>query len=177
MVAGPEGETSDRCMSYSFREQLAIGQEQEARLDRYWQSRFSITPATMEQQRTGIDRIFTTRAGNVITVEYKADFKSHETGNAFVETVSVGRYNDDNEWTVEKHGWAVTSQAEWLMYLVVATGVLYITKPYIIRANMGNWETACRSVTVKNSGYQGRGLLVPLKEFGSKCIKVIELED
>ena len=153
-----------------------LGQEQEARLDEHFGSRFTITEASMDEQRKGIDRWFTTSAGLEMAIEYKADFQSHATGNAFVETVSVGKYTD-GEFVVKKHGWAETSTADWLMYLVVGTGKLFITKPRILRANLGDWANRFRSVTVRNQGYQGRGLLVPLSEFEHKSVKTEKLGD
>lgn len=149
-------------MAYSFQEQLALGMEQEARLDEHFGSRFSIREATRNEQRAGIDRWFDD-GRSVFSVEYKADFKSADTGNAFIETVSVGKWND-GQFVVDKHGWAVTSEADWLVYLVVGPDDMYIVKPGTIKVNLPRWNEQFRVVGARNYGYSSQGILVPLDE-------------
>ena len=75
---------------YKFQEQLAIGEENEMKLDSFLAKWFDIERVSQEGQRQGIDRLFTRRDNKVIyRVEYKTDFTASRTGNAFIETVSV----------------------------------------------------------------------------------------
>jgi hypothetical protein len=147
-------------MTYQFAEQLAQGQTYEQQLDARFADRYIIQPATPQQQRQGIDRVYRPRSTphEVLYVEYKADKTAARTGNAFVETVSVD--------TANKPGWAITSQADWLFYLVPgAAEVLYIIRMADLRAKLPLWERRYDSRRIPNQGYHTVGLLVPLDEF------------
>ena len=149
--------------TYNFQKQLEKGQVQEMRVEDFLRGRgWKVTQTDMSEQRRGIDRwLHNSMNPEAIGVEMKADFQAHRTGNAYIETVSVGRYVG-KDFVVEKDGWLYTSQADYLFYLVVETGKLYLTTPKDRREQM---ETKrYHGVTVKNNGYQGRGLLLPLKE-------------
>jgi outer membrane PBP1 activator LpoA protein len=153
-------------MTYSFDEQLSKGQRYELLLDRYFSQWYSIQPATMEQQRKGIDRVMTHLETKVIrTVEYKADTIAGRTGNAFIETVSVDRTN--------KAGWAYTSQADYIVYLVTDPDTIYIIKPFVLRKRLPKWENSYQSRKVKNNGYNTVGLLVPLDELEKIAYRVV----
>jgi len=89
--------TSNEDKPYGFHEQLAKGQVQEDRLDRHFSKWYDIITATKAQQREGLDRMFIDGSGREVSVEYKADFRAHSTGNFYVETVSRGNYSEDGE--------------------------------------------------------------------------------
>jgi len=161
-------------MSYSFQEQLVLGEEQEARLDDYFRPRFIIREATRDEQRQGIDRWFTAESGEVFPVEYKADFIAHNTGNAYIETVSVGHWKDGT-LVVKKQGWIYTSRAKHLIYLVVDTGDAYINLMGKLKGWFGVWREKYRTVVVKNHGYYGEGLLVPLVELEEAAYKKVRI--
>lgn len=155
-------------MTYQFATQLQQGQTYEAALDARFADRYIIQPATPAQQRQGIDRVYRPRSEphQVLYVEYKADRTAVRTGNAFVETVSVD--------TANKQGWAYTSQADWLMYLVPGEAeVLYIIRMADLRRQLPRWQRQYESRRVPNDGYHTVGLLVPLDEFERIAYAVI----
>lgn len=158
-------------MAYEFQTQLSLGQEQEARLDKHFGSRFSIRESNMAEQKLGVDRWFT-KDGRSWAIEYKADFKAAQTGNAYIESVSVGRWQDGT-LVVEKLGWVHTSNANWLVYLVVGTGKIYIIRPFELRAAMWLWRERYPVVFAENVTYTGEGILVPLAEL-AKVASVVE---
>lgn len=147
-------------MTYQFAAQLAKGEAYEQTLDERFDELYVIQPATPQQQRQGIDRVFRPRKAphEVLYVEYKADSTAARTGNAFVETVSVD--------TADKPGWAVSSAADWLFYLVPgAAEVLYIIQMEKLRQRLPIWRRTCQERSIPNEGYHTLGLLVPLAEF------------
>lgn len=155
-------------MTYSFQTQLAQGQTYEQQLDARFADRYIIQPATPQQQRQGIDRVYRPRKNphEVLYVEYKADRTAARTGNAFVETVSVD--------TAGKQGWAYTSQADWLFYLVAGQcEALYIIRMADLRAKLPAWQRKYQERRIPNEGYHTVGLLVPLHEFEQIAYTVI----
>lgn len=145
--------------TYNFDAQFRQGTAGEQYLDGLFGEQFDIQPATREQQRQGIDRIFRNRrTGKTLTVEYKTDWTASKTGNAFVETLSADKDR--------KAGWALTSQADYLVYCVPGDGAaIYIIPMQRIRAKLFDWSLACEERKIKNEGYNTVGLLVPLCEF------------
>jgi len=154
-------------MKFDFDTQLGKGEDWERQLDRHFQKWFKIAPATMDQQRTGIDRIFTDANGRVLTVEYKSDERASSTGNAFVETVSVS--------TTGKQGWAYTCRADLLLYFLPGDLLIYVWKPEKLRRHLSKWECKYRTVSVPNSGYVTKGILVPLAEFEQYAEQAISI--
>ena len=153
----------DMTKKYKFREQLAKGEAAEDELDSLFRLRgWKIAPTEMADQRRGIDRWFSvSMKPGVTSVEYKSDFRAHDTGNVYLETVSVGKYEDD-EFVVKKKGWLWTTEADYLMYYIPGDRRLLLFLPKDLRNFVVENEKGLRSVSVKNQGYQGRGLLVPV---------------
>lgn len=146
-------------MTYDFAAQLAIGQAAELLLDEELRKRgFTVRPATREEQRLGIDR-WANRPPMTQTyaIEYKEDRRAHQTGNAFVEILSVD--------TVGRLGWAYTSTAHYLLYYIAVDELVYVLKMTSIRETVEMWERQYRTVKVQNDGYCTHGVLVPLWEF------------
>lgn len=156
-------------MTYSMNEQLARGESAEERLDKHFSDRFAITPATRDQQRHGIDRVFRHReTGAYYHIEYKTDWTAASTGNAFVETVSVDAQN--------KPGWAYASEADWLIYYVPGRRTIYIMSFPTLREQLPRWLATCRDAPpIPNEGYNTLGILVPLTEFARHCQKIEQL--
>lgn len=153
--------------TYAFGEQLAIGEAWEHRIDAFFLGRFPvhITHATPEQQRKGIDRLFESFAsGEIDTVEYKADSLAGKTGNAFIETVSVD--------TTGKPGWALSSQAKYLVYLVTEPETIYFIAMRRLRSALPHWRQLYREAAAQNDGYRTVGLLVPLHELERIAVRV-----
>jgi len=149
---------------YGFKEQLAKGEAQEAVLDAFFRGRgWKITPVDMTGQRSGVDRWFEiSMLAMPLAIEYKADFKAGDTGNAYLETVSVAKYNDDGVMYIEKRGWVWTSSADYIMYYIPSNGALFVLRPEGLRDLLASDEKKYRSVPVRNRGYFGMGRLVPL---------------
>lgn len=150
---------------YAFQEQLAKGEESEDELDQLFGKWYCIQAATMEQQRAGIDRIFTRKDnGHVSKIEYKTDWTAGRTHNAFVETVSVDTNN--------KPGWAHSSQADYLIYFVPGDCLIYIIAFANLRKRLPYWQKF-PTRTIENKGYKTLGILVPLAEFERIATQVI----
>lgn len=153
---------------YDFKQQLARGQTHEHFLDTFFNEWFVICEATRDQQRQGIDRIFTdNNTAAVHTVEYKADTTASRTGNAFVETISVD--------TANKPGWAYSSQADWLFYYLPQDGLIYFWKFFALRRHLPRWAKQFPTRAIPNNGYKTHGLLVPLDEFERYATKVVNI--
>ena len=152
-------------VTYSFAQQLRQGEAYEARLDTFFRAQgFQVATVSREDQRRGIDRILRRNDGYTVTVEYKADALAGRTGNAFVETVSVD--------AAGKAGWAHTSQAQLLIYLVVEPETIYCIWMHRLRAMLRRWEQRYRQVAAQNEGYRTHGLLVPLHELERIAVAV-----
>jgi hypothetical protein len=145
---------------YKFRDQLDQGKRAEAFLDSYFSRWFGIFPVSLETElRDGYDRIFQRRSdGERLKIEYKADWQAAETGNAFIETISV--------YEERKPGWAHTSQADMLIYFVPPHGHIHMLRLPLIRMMLPSWKLRYREVPAPNQGYKTYGLLVPLLQLG-----------
>jgi hypothetical protein len=155
-------------MTYDMRTQLRQGEAAERYLDTVFGHDFDIRPATREQQRAGIDRIFTRRSnGDRLKIEYKADKTAGRTGNAFVETISVD--------TANKAGWAYTCQADYILYYIVGIGPVYVLRPGDIKRRVERWKKQYPSRKIPNGRYHTVGLLVPLDEFERMAVQVVSV--
>lgn len=139
---------------YNFKEQLGIGEEHEKELDNFFGQLFNIRSVSLEQQtKDFIDRKFSYRKD--ISVEYKADLKAHETGNAFIETIS-----SDKDFS---EGWAIKSKAEWLIYYIPNNKTAYLVEMSKLREKLPFFCTYKKAMG-KNQTYSSHGRLVPLAE-------------
>lgn len=158
---------SDILTVYDFAAQLHQGEQYEDDLDQFFSTWYNIQKVDREQQRQGIDRIFTRKDnGTAYRVEYKADSKASETGNAFIETISVD--------TTNKPGWAYSSLADYLIYYLPKDLLIYVIAFSELRKRLPRWCNY-RSRRIQNNGYCTVGLLVPLDEFERISIQVISL--
>lgn len=153
--------------TYSFVEQLDIGEQYEDVLDEYFGQWYEIAEVDINQQRKGIDRIFTGKSGgDSKTIEYKADEKTQDTGNVFIETWSV--------MEMGKYGWAWTCQADMLIYLAIPD-TIYMIQPIKVRESIPKWEKRYGLKTVKNKHYTSAGITVPIGVFELSCDAVRRL--
>jgi hypothetical protein len=153
-------------MTYDFRTKLQEGLRAEEFLDRILSSNYRIKPASKSQQRQGIDRIIThVLTGQSWRVEYKTDQTAGNTGNAFVETISV-----DSRL---KLGWAVTSESDLLFYYIPADGLIYVIPFEKLRTQLPRWLRSYPVRSIPNGGYSTHGILVPLHEFEALAQEVI----
>lgn len=135
------------------------------RLDDHFARWFDIAPATRDEQRAGIDRTFVHRTtGARYTVEYKADDKASKTGNAFIEVTSVD--------TAGRAGWAMSSQAEILIYMVVQPETIYAVRMKTLRTALARWQRRYPKRSAQNQGYKTWGYLVPLAELEKIALEV-----
>ena len=153
-------------MVYQMGRQLARGEEAERQLDAHFADRFVIIPATREQQRQGIDRVFTQRkSGKPYLIEYKTDWTAGRTNNAFIETISVD--------TLNIPGWAYSSTAEWLIYFVPHRKQIYIAHFAKLRESLEDWiKQYGPAKAIPNQDYHTWGVPVPLDKFVKCCSKV-----
>lgn len=146
--------------TYQFTAQLQQGESYEAQIDAFFRSKFGtvkISTVDRATQRRGIDRVwYDATDGRTWTVEYKADSLAGKTRNAFIETVSVD--------TEQRPGWAYSSQASLLVYLVVDPQTIYVISMARLRRKLPRWTAAYPTRQAANDGYNTHGLLVPLHE-------------
>jgi hypothetical protein len=142
---------------HHFSDRLKRGETVERDLDEHFAQAYGIRRATMREQRTGIDRVFTDGEGAVFKVEYKADWRAAETGNVFVETVSVDTQRVD--------GWAYTSRADWLVYAFPQERRYFLVRLGELREKLPEWLRTFPRGKARNATYHTHGVLVPLAEF------------
>lgn len=159
---------------YTFADKLEQGLRGEAFLDAVFADDFTITKATREQDRRGIDRIYTDKTGKIYTIQYKADRKAAETHNAFIELIS----ND----VTGKKGWAYTCKAEHVMYFVDDTGPIYIVRTSVIRDHLKEWNGQFTLKVIANKNqitqehiYNSIGTLVPLDVLEEVSYRVVNI--
>jgi DNA-binding transcriptional ArsR family regulator len=107
-------------IAYQFAAQLAQGETYEEQIDAFFRAKGAqISKVDRTTQRRGIDRVwYDPTDDRTWTVEYKADSLAGQTGNAFVEIISVD--------TEKRPGWAYSSQASLLIYLVTDPQTIYV---------------------------------------------------
>lgn len=154
---------------YEFDEQLDKGHGYETRLDKYFSKWYSVHPIEEQAvQRMGIDRRFTGPTGAVYSVEYKTDERAGETGNVFIETVSVDTEN--------KLGWAYTSCAQILAYYIPALQTIYLAYMTSVKESVRQWNDIYPIRRIPNRGYHTIGLLVPIPIFEGICFRTLEAQ-
>lgn len=153
---------------YRFQAKLDEGESFERQLDGYFAHWFHIQPGNKDQQRRGIDRIFTDQQGRVFTVQYKSDSTAAQTGNAFIETISVDHQN--------KRGWAYTCEAQILIYYIPPTRTLYVLSTVDLKQMLERWTAEHTLKIIPNEGYNTIGAIVPLKELRAIAKNTISLK-
>jgi hypothetical protein len=152
---------------YNFKDSVKESEFFENILDLYFGKFYEIKKVSMEEQKRGIDRIFTSNKG-INKVEYKSDGKTRETRNVFIETIS-------NDVKLDE-GWSVKSESDIIVYYCIGIA-LYIIETNVLRSNLPMIINNYKKVTCKNEDYSSHGRLFPLKEFEKICKKKIsELE-
>lgn len=144
--------------TYNFQEQLKRGECAERRLDKHFRNHgYKVTPATRQQQRQGIDRVFVTSPRRKrLLVEYKADWTAAETGNVFIETISVKRNGRQR-----RRGWAFTSKADWLIYFFPEDDLAYCISFVHLRDVLDKWIAKYPAHSIPNERYTTHGIVVP----------------
>ena len=147
---------SESKVTHSFVVDLPRGLACEKTLDEYFSKWFEIQTVDMSMQRKGTDKLWTNRkTGITYSLEYKGDFRTAETGNAFIETVSVD--------TSGKPGWALYSLAQLLVYFIPQTGEVVLLPMLRVKQELGKLlERGAIEVEAPNENYSGWGVLVPM---------------
>lgn len=149
---------------YEFFEQREKGKTAEKQLDAFFSKWYQIKTITVDDElKDHYDRIFT-RGDIETTVEYKTDFKAHETRNAFIELTSCKEKNT--------MGWIHTSKADRLIYFVPETKEVYIVKLMYLRMATPYYSKkfGIRTCTNKRKDgiiYHSEGFLMPLQILGT----------
>lgn len=156
------GEDSTVLM-YTFKDQLAIGEKGEGKLDDYFAKYYDIEAVVMPLQKLGVDRIFFNRkTGGRFSVEYKTDLIASTTRNFFLEIRVNG-----------KPGWLLSSVAQLVIYY--APPYAYVLNTAALRAD---WSAGVisgeLSKPVQNDGYVAEGILVPIPTVFAPALVTIE---
>lgn len=153
-------------------DQFVRGKNHENDLDDYFRGKgYMITPTSYQEERQlklG-DRIFE-KDRQRYYVEYKADESASRTGNAFVETISVDTDNIP--------GWAYTCKADYIFYYLPLDKRIFIFTPHTLQSALNVWQKQYPTRPTskgQNKGYNTHGVLVPLREFGKRADKVMDL--
>lgn len=147
-------------MLHNFESSLKDSFKHDADLDSYFSRWFNIQQVGSDFQRAGIDRIFTCKnTRRRFTVEYKSDSKAAETGNAFVESVSVDIDGKD--------GWALTCLAQYLAYYIPPQRTIYLIQVVDLKNALIFWREKYPERKSRNEKYNTLGILVPLQEFAT----------
>ncbi len=159
---------------YDFKTQLDRGVEAEKLVADYLDRMgFYVEEAKdMALQRKGIDYFVVSPTGVLMSVEIKTDFRAAETGNVFLETVSVEKYG-----IVDKLGWIYTSAAQVLVYYVTGLEEIYFVDMTAFKMKVADFKEWYREVEIKNKTYVGRGLVMPLKDFKDYVFKMVKIQD
>lgn len=155
--------------TYSFVEQLEMGEAGEQILDEYFSKWYDIKPATPQEQRQKkIDRWFRHKDSpnpNSTPIEYKTDDKTDRTGNLFIET-----------WSNEGKrvpGWVYSTWADVVIYFALPD-TLYIMKTMWLRSRVSEWQGTYGTRSVKNKGYRTIGIPVPTKVVPEKFVRRLD---
>jgi hypothetical protein len=153
--------------TYGFQAQLKVGELGEKTLDAFFAEKgYEIKNVTMKEQRRGIDRIFV-KDGKEMKVEYKTDALTARTGNVFIETVSSNKSGAP--------GWAVKTQADYVVYYVPGYKQALLLKPEYLRSKIPYWLFEYRQRPVRNKGYMTFGIPVPWEVLRENC-QVLDID-
>lgn len=148
---------------HNFKSSLKKGKRIETQLDEIFSKWYQISNVSLEEEKIfGYDRIFF-RDDKRYTVEYKADWWLAKTGNMFVE-YEVNK----------KPGWAIKTTADIIAYASVVND--FVSKIFIIeneylKSNIDFFRSFPER-TIQNTGFYGKGNLVPISELNVSVINV-----
>lgn len=153
---------------YDFQEQKGVGDAGESILDTFFISLgCQVEEVDLKSQRRGIDRIIVTPDGKELKIEYKTDALTASTGNVFIETISSTKSG--------ALGWALKTQANFVVYYVPDWEKALIINPKILREMIPMWIFEYRQKPVKNAGYFSYGIPIPWNVMKQFC-KEIEIK-
>lgn len=153
-------------MAYNMRDQLEVGRKGERELDGHFGRWWLIEKASRQEQLRQIDRHWRSRRVPALrrSVEYKTDGIADDTGNAFIEVVSVD--------ASARAGWALISAADLLLYYLWRSKTFFLAPMPVVRTHVPIWlmKHGLAGRKTPNEGYNTRGICVPLSEWRAVCI-------
>lgn len=153
---------------YDFHQQLRQGQQGETTVHDWLRSQgWNLRPATMPEQKQGIDFWGSKPGRGAASFEVKTDTAAHRTLNAFVELQSNSKTG--------KLGWLFTCQADVLLYWIPKMDTLHWMNLTAIRTAYADWKELYPIKTVHNGTYYTTGLVVPLEVFETCAIYTYHL--
>lgn len=156
--------------SNKFNESLKRGKRFEDELDCFFFEDWGIHRLSPDQEKRGLgDRVFINKkTGQLFFIEYKTDEKAYDTGNFFIETISVDRNH--------QKGWALTCLSDFIFFYIPRLKEVYIVDPKSIRDKLDQWQ---RNYPVRpsrdelNNNYVSYGVCVPIKTISDIAIKTV----
>lgn len=137
------------------------GDEGERLLDAYYRDAGYVVYEA-DRQFQGIDRIFKSADGGEITVEYKTDYRAHETGNVFFETKFQPRdLSSKKDFCV---GAIPKSHAQYLAYYVYHECFVYWWQMADVKQHLGMWLKKHGPTRTFDGKRWVVGTVVPLRE-------------
>lgn len=123
------------------------------------------------EQRMDWDAIYTNpTTGNRVSVSIKTDERAGDTGNVFIETVSVHQNGRD-----VRLGWAHECKADVLLIWLPRQRSLLVLMPMRLADMVDSWRQTYREVRVPNDGYETLGMPVPIGKVEAIAEKVIAI--
>lgn len=157
-------------VSYTFKEQLAIGEKYERVIDDYLRSLgVEPQPVPLHLQREGIDRIV--QNGDMRnTAEYKADKRAGDTGRLFLETELS---EVDGTKTL---GWPCKSSAQVVLTIIPDKNLLLWADMWRVKMFLPKWVAEfgltkwVDNVRKDGKHFQARGVAVPIKVYEKRVV-------
>lgn len=149
---------------HNFNESVNRSEEHNKKLDSFFSKWYEIIRMPLTTDKIGIDRLWSDKETHVkYSVEYKADERTADTKNAFVETVSVDKTNAP--------GWAYTCAAQFIVYYIPQWNKAWIMNTIAIKNRVEEWKQKYRQVkAVNENGYTTYGIAVPFSDFTSSGV-------
>ena len=151
-------------MEHPWHETLAMERRGAAVMDAVFEPQFIIAKATRAHQRQGIDRFHICKKdGRIIyRVDYKTDWKAHQTRNIVLEHVSVRKGTERI-----KAGWVHTTVADLIVSYVPDDDTAYVMPIMEIRNAWPDIQTVFplkrTSTPDRNGGYYTDFYAVPIE--------------
>ena len=96
----------------------------------------------------------------ILRVDYKNDTRTKDTGNIFIETVSV-KY-PENSKKIHKQGWIYKKRMDAVFYNIDGTDEILLLPRALLEQNIDAWQKTYGTRKIPNKGYETLGVPVPL---------------
>lgn len=165
-------------MFFDFSKQLEIGERYEALLAKSLRlGGYKVKPVReLAFQKMGVDAYIHGPTTGILTVQFKADERAGDTGNAFIET-----HIKSGEGEELARGWAWTTMALVIAYYIPTYEHIWMIDTMKLRRALPFWSRRwpiSNPVTTRRNGseWSARGLLVPLDSLERQvCTEVLSV--